>query len=577
MAGDLGRLVVKIGADTKNLNDGLKKSSKRMGIFGKNTGKILKSAGAAFVAFAAIAVVALTKVIKSSIKYGVQLDAMNKLVGISAAKFAKLSFAIEQEHGSVQALTKVFPILAQRMRDSQAGLETYAIEFRFLGVQFETTEGKMRELDDVLLDFADSFEKSSDQVATLGSLTKLLGVRIAKELIPLFKTGKKGIEAFFKEFEAFGLADEQIIKFAKDAKRFDDRMTTLNTQFKLAGLILTSKLLPPLENFADAMIKVDWIGIGEQIGIWAENMLAFGKAVGKVAGFLAKLPQLFDPISGFVGPAARKAGGGQALQGPGQATGLAGGGGDDSGIQGQAIEATSGMVQGLDAFMDKITEATDKWDEFNNFFTESGEAMGELFNATVEGMFTSFGDAFAGMAIMGESFSESITKAFKSLASQFVAAIATMIAKWIAFIAAVMAIAIVLAFFNVPIGETFKAAFNLLAGKDSEGGLAGKAVGKAGSIIGLREGGAFLGGADPISARNGLAISGMGVRTTGAFGEAGIPATLHPNEAVIPMDQLKRMVSGGGGVNITINGFNRDPRELADMVGLEVERRRRAP
>lgn len=610
--GDLGKLVVKIEADAKQLKQGLSEANSGMKNFGNVAGKILKTLATAFVAFSVAAVAAIGKVVQESLKYGEQLDKMNKLTGISAANFAKLTYAVKQEHGSVEALTKVFPILAQRMSDANQGLETYKRGFRLLGVEYKNTNGTLKDVDEVFLEIADSVKHAKSETEALGLVTSLLGGRVAKDLIPFLKQGRSEIESMMKSWEKFGIADKDMNKFAADSKKFGDEMTVLQEQFKVAGIIITAKLLPAFEELAVKMQNVDWPKVADDVANLAEAMLSLFDAIGKVLTVYGQLNSLIG-ISGFsqigaqaspliaqgfqqsvfgsasvpgtatplsLGTGMFSGGAPQQAQanpqGQGLGGGLGGGVGGATGGDDKDSKAVGGMDQALDSFIKKLTEAQDKWGEFQNAFTDGGAEMADLFQGVVTGMFDTFGESVGGMLVSGQSFTDTMKEGFKSLAQQFIAAIVSMIAKWIAFIAAVMVIAVILQAFGVPIGETFKAAFSFLSG-GKPGGLAGKAVGKLGGLLGFREGGA-VGDFKPVSARNGLAANQIGV-STGAYGEAGMPAIVHPNEIISPIDKFYDAIRSSqmSGAKITINGYNRDPRELAEMVGMEVDRRRRAP
>ena len=61
-------------------------------------------------AFAATgAAFAIGMMVKKSVDYGVKLDEMSKQAQITTEEFSRLAYAAEQEHASIETLTKIFP------------------------------------------------------------------------------------------------------------------------------------------------------------------------------------------------------------------------------------------------------------------------------------------------------------------------------------------------------------------------------------------------------------------------------------------------------------------------------------
>jgi hypothetical protein len=181
--------------------------------------------------------------------------------------------------------------------------------------------------------------------------------------------------------------------------------------------------------------------------------------------------------------------------------------------------------------------------KFNDSFFDMKQSLGDAWKELATGLTTGFGTAMAQMIVEGKKFSEVITEFWKSLASTVVQLIGQMIAKWVIFQTLSMATGGTGGFFNF--------------GKN---------------LLGFREGGAFLGSHPAISAADGVAI-------TPSFGEGGIPAILHPNEIVSPIDKFFDLIKSVGGnvtVNVNAEGVS-DPRLLSELLAVEIERKRRRP
>lgn len=566
--GDLGKLQVRIEADGTKLNKGLKDAQKQVQAFSRNATKYIKIASAAFVAFGVAATAALTKTFNASIKYGEQLDNMNKLVGISAHSFAKLSFAIEQEHGSTKALIKAFPVLAQRMIDAKNGLESYTREFEALNVRYVDGQREIRNVEDVLIDMADAYEKAGNKTEALGRLTKIMGVRVAKDLIPLFRNGSSHIKELGNQFERLSLlSGDQFNQFAVDAKRFQDKMTDLRFIFQQVGIVITNALLPKIEGFIDELKQADWKKIADSIasvaGAFGEVAKFAGKALVNVGGFIKQFEQgqmlkqagvTFDPKTGkynVPGGQVTLADGRTAVSGPGGSL-IMGENGDPFAPGNETPIADEknnpdfkDMGEGVTTFVD---DAIVEIERFNEAFFKISDDIAAVWQTTVTGITTSFGTALADSIVDGKDFSDSMKELWKGIAKQVIAQITAMIVK------------LILLF-----------TWQVATGTVGQGNLFGK-------VFGFREGGM-------LSAKNGLALAGnqplradKGLAMTGGMGEGGIPAVLHPDEVVAPIDKLFDVIKKmrGDNINVTVNGSgNVNESTLAQMIGVEIQREKR--
>jgi len=608
LGGDLGRLVVRIETDISKLRKGLDDGTKDINGFSSTAGKAILGVTAAFAAMSVAAAGAIAKITTESVKYGIELDRMARRANTTASEIARLSYALQQEHGDIEALNRSLPILARNMAAAASGGKQQADAFRDLGVNVRNADGSLKSTTQVFYEIADGVENSKNQTKALADVMQVLG-RGAGDLYPLLQKGGAGIRALGAEFDKFGLSGDKLNKFATDAEALGDVWDKIKTQFQLAGLAMSSELLPALLQVSEKIASYDWVAIGAFLGGIITQISTLAGWLLKIVEIAGKIPPWMQQAgmtglgamaasqagtalqSGVVGMGAGAGatiggavgtGGGAPGAAPAGAAPAAGGAPASGGAGGGGQNTLGGVIQGLQFFTQKLTEtltgAKSQIGSFQESFIEMGVQITDIFTTSIGAMFDTFGNAFGEMIVQGKDFSDSLSAGFQSLATQFVSAVASMILKWTAFIAAVMAIALILAAFGVPIGTTFTAAFKLIGGGDGGDALGTlkKAGGKfLGGFLGFREGGAVM-------ARNGIYSAGAGMAYTGALGEGGIPTMIHPNEVVAPVDKLfdfMKSVSGGGGkgVAITINGYNRDPRELARFIAEETDRKRRNP
>ena len=239
------------------------------------------------VSLAILAVVAaITKIMKQAVAYGVQLDEMAKQASITTEEFSRLAYAAEQEHASLETLTKIFPILTKYMEYSRMGMMTYKREFDKMGIGVTDASGKLKSTYHVFLEMADYYSKAEDKTKALAIAVTLLGRRGA-EVIPLLRLGRKGIEELGDEAERLGVVMSQ--ETAAKMKKFDDAMVRLKTALKGIGIKITEELIQPLELFANKLDQVNWGEIGKNIaGIFSTLKIVAG-IIAKIAYGLAML------------------------------------------------------------------------------------------------------------------------------------------------------------------------------------------------------------------------------------------------------------------------------------------------
>ncbi|MCK5161642.1 MAG: hypothetical protein KAQ99_08730 [Candidatus Aureabacteria bacterium] len=246
------QIIMKMRDEASKKLKGLRANLRRFSASMQKMGQSFAKIGLVLTAAAAAAAFAMKQIINTGITYGLQLDKMAKQTSMTTEEFAKLGFAADQEHTSMEALTKVVPILAKYMEYSRQGMETYSREFNKMGITVTDTEGKLRSTYDVLLDMAEFYKTAENKTQALAIATTLLGRRGA-ELIPLLKLGKDGIKALGDSAEELGIVLNS--QAAAAMKEFDDEVTTAKTGLKGISSQITIFLLPALKEITQIIIK----------------------------------------------------------------------------------------------------------------------------------------------------------------------------------------------------------------------------------------------------------------------------------------------------------------------------------
>lgn len=612
---DLGNLIVKIEADVSALKKGLLDAQNHTKQFSDQASKNINFIGDVFkLVFAERVVSYMTSAFMETVRYGDELNRLANLANVSAGQIAKLQFAFEQEGASVETLNRLIPVLSKNIREAATGTGEMYETFRKLGIDVRDSTGNLKNTAAVFGELAQKIGQMEDKTEALAITMQVLG-KGGKDAFQILSKGGENLKSLFDEFDSFGVGEEKLNDFAKASEELNDSFDKLKTRFMLFKVALATELYPILEKVVDKLIQFDWNKFAEDIALTAGAFIKAAEALKPYLDYIERFLAAYQKIGTFVqgyagggmtalgaglgggigglgamgGPGALMAGMGAGAIGGGagavsmmdetvvtapRAGGEGGGeaGGAGGGEGGGKVTGIAGMLKAIRELPAALKASVKQMDkplkDMDGIFTKLGK-----------GIESTFQQAFASMMAGGESFSKVLADGFKNVAIEFISMIATMILKWTAFFMAVMAIALVLQAFGVPIGSTFKAAFAFVSGggtadaKTATGGIKASAGNIFKGFLGMRSGGALM-------ARNGLMTAQTGMAVTGGLGEGGIPVMAHPNEIIAPIDKVFEFMqkgSLGGGITVNVMGGGQDPRQLAEAIMIEIERKRRNP
>jgi TP901 family phage tail tape measure protein len=244
----IGALRVILGADTADLDKGLKSSQTSIAAFGK-------SAGAAFAAVAvaaAAAAVAIGAAMQNTIDDMDKLSKSSAKLGIPIEQLSALQYAASLADVSFETLSKSVAKLSRTMVDAAAKPTGEAAKaFQALGVSVKDSEGRLRSSDDVLAEVADKFSGLRDGAGKTAAAIAIFG-RAGAELIPLLNDGSAGLKNMKEEAEQFGLIIDG--KTGKAAEAFNDNLTRLRAAWQGIVAQATAQVLPSMVAITDAMV-----------------------------------------------------------------------------------------------------------------------------------------------------------------------------------------------------------------------------------------------------------------------------------------------------------------------------------
>ena len=298
MAKEIGKLYVSLTIDLSKYTKGLRNASARLGAASK---KFMK-AGMVMSAAAAPMIIAFTKMTQGAIQYGERTDKMVKSIGMNAEAWTKLAYAAEQEHTNQEVLGKGLMQLTKNMSYAKDGLATYKREFDRMGIKVTDSEGKLRDVTEVLMEMGDYMKDETVKPAQKTAVAMTLLGRAGKEIIPFLKLTREELENLFQEAENLGIVLDN--KTAAAFKKVSDGITKAKYAFKGIAITIGKELMPvinrvtatiavlierfqKLSSRVKKIITIAAIAVPAILGIGGALTMAAGAAGMALSGILA--------------------------------------------------------------------------------------------------------------------------------------------------------------------------------------------------------------------------------------------------------------------------------------------------
>lgn len=253
---EIGSIVVKIGADTYELQKGVSQAKKEIDGLGER-GKALEGVlqGMATIAIATAGAVAVLA--KSSIDTADNLNKMSQKIGIAVEDLSRLAYAAQLSDVDLGSLQQSLVFLSRNMSAASAGSGDAYNAFTALNVAVKNTDGSLRAQAEVLQDVADRFANMRDGTEKTALAMAIFG-RAGAQMIPLLNSGRDGLKGMGDELERFGGLVSG--SYARSAEQFNDNLTRLKTI--LSGLTMQAfgPLIQGLNASFEAFVKADKAG-----------------------------------------------------------------------------------------------------------------------------------------------------------------------------------------------------------------------------------------------------------------------------------------------------------------------------
>jgi|DEB0MinimDraft_10_1074344.scaffolds.fasta_scaffold20698_3 hypothetical protein len=249
------KLEVEVTANTKDLEDGLQRSSKSLATLGFNfekatkdsnklssstsslsstlSGKLTVAAGVAATALSGM-VVAMNKMSSGQV-----ITLMSKRLGIATESMQKLSFAARVNGLDSEVLSDAMKDLSVKIKDASLGAKSYEEALRLVGLK--SADLVNMPVDQQFLAFAEAISKADD--ATRRFVLDEINDSMF-QLLPLMEKGAKGFEEMGKRAEELGavLGNVELEQLNEAARKINE----MNIAWDSMITKITAKLAPAI-------------------------------------------------------------------------------------------------------------------------------------------------------------------------------------------------------------------------------------------------------------------------------------------------------------------------------------------
>ncbi|MBX3515231.1 MAG: phage tail tape measure protein [Xanthobacteraceae bacterium] len=244
----IGALRIVLGADTAELETGLKSASKKLDAFAANVANAGKIAAAGFAA----AAVGLGLAMKGAINEADKLYKMSQSFGVPIEQLSALKYAADLSGVSLEALGKSLGKLSRNMMDAAANPTGEAARaFQALKISVTNADGTLKTSSGIMTEIADKFANMKDGAGKTALAIAIFG-RAGADMIPMLNQGKTGLQGMIDEARALGLVFDTRTGAAAEA--FNDNLTRMRKIFDGIVVKVTAEMLPAFLKFSQIMV-----------------------------------------------------------------------------------------------------------------------------------------------------------------------------------------------------------------------------------------------------------------------------------------------------------------------------------
>lgn len=221
------------------------------------------------------AVGSMVKLGKDTLQTADNLAKFSKQTGISIETLSAWKHGAELSGETISGLQVGIRRFAQSIKDASDGIKEAKDSFDLLGVSVVDQDGNLKQIEQVMGEVADGFQKLPDGVQKTDAALALFG-RSGAKLIPFLNGGSEGLAQFRDEADRLGLVIGA--EFGSNAELLNDNLLRIGRQANGLTTQFLTGLVPALSALTGEMVTADnrseaLVVAGEKLGNWIKGVV----------------------------------------------------------------------------------------------------------------------------------------------------------------------------------------------------------------------------------------------------------------------------------------------------------------
>jgi hypothetical protein len=217
-----------------------------------------------------------------------RLSHLSEQTGIATESLQFYGFVVEQAGGSAEEFNGQLSALQRSLSRTDSAVSPQTDALKKLGIETQNASGDARDMNEVLPEIFENFEKLKNPQEEAAVATRLFG-KSGLALLPVLREGAKGFEEYRAQFEATGGATPQ--ESIERAKEYEKSLKRLTATFNDLKTHLVTGVLPALTH------ATEWItGFTSSMSKFLKGTTAGEHAVFALAAAVA------GPLMAALGP-----------------------------------------------------------------------------------------------------------------------------------------------------------------------------------------------------------------------------------------------------------------------------------
>jgi hypothetical protein len=226
---------------------------------------------------------ALFAVAKATANFGEEALKGAQKAGTTVETFTALSHAARMADVEQQTLINGMKTLSVAMVEAGRGNKEQSEMFARLGISVVDATGKLRPIEEVMLDIADVFNRSADGAGKNEASVKLYG-KAWEDMLPFMNQGRESIASMMKASGELGT--QMSTQDAQAADAFNTQIKLLDAQAKGFSITIGKHMLGPLTELMSVMNDLGSGPIGDAAKFFFrglnEQMVLFGTLIKEI-------------------------------------------------------------------------------------------------------------------------------------------------------------------------------------------------------------------------------------------------------------------------------------------------------